>query len=48
MLIVYIKNKKEVRIMSYEKPQVLAESKKNVPYSMGCMTKSGYSIACKP
>lgn len=34
--------------MSYQKPQVLAESKTNVPYSMGCMVKEGYSIRCKP
>lgn len=34
--------------MSYKKPQVLAESQKNVPYSMGCMVKSGYSMSCKP
>ena len=34
--------------MSYKKPQVLAESQKNVPYSMGCMVKEGYALKCKP
>lgn len=34
--------------MAYEKPQVLAESKTNVPYSMGCMVKAGNTIMCKP
>lgn len=34
--------------MSYQKPQVLAESKTNVPYSMKCMVKTGFTIMCKP
>ena len=34
--------------MSYQKPQVLAESKTNIPYSMGCMVKSGFTQMCKP
>ena len=34
--------------MPYQKPQVLAESQKNVPYSMGCMVKEGNRLACKP
>lgn len=33
--------------MSYQKPKVLAE-KSNVPFTMGCMTKQGNTIICKP
>ena len=41
------KIKKEVISMSYQKPQVLAESPKNIPYEMKCPPNFFNPVGCK-